>query len=134
LDDAAATAGAGTGVLLLLSVVVDDTTAGVAATGASIVVGLDVTTGVGTTAGGGATGALAPPEPTLLPVVTGAEADPSPSPPSSSAVPVGPLVEPVVTGGTTVDVVVVSVPSSLEPAGTEEPGCGLELRTGAESS
>jgi hypothetical protein len=63
-------------VLLLLSVVVGDTTAGVAAAGASIVVGLDVTTGVGATAGGGATGALTPPEPALLPVVTGVEADP----------------------------------------------------------
>jgi hypothetical protein len=46
-------------------------------------------------------------------------------------VPVGPLVEPVVTGGTTVDVVFVSVASSLEPAGTEEPGCVFGEPTGA---
>jgi hypothetical protein len=108
---------------------VDDvTTAGKAATGASTVGGLVVTTGVGATAGGSETGALAPAEPTLLPVVSGAEADPSPASPGS--VPVGPLADPVVTGGTTGDVVVVSVRSSLEPAGMEAPGC--VLRTGVE--
>jgi hypothetical protein len=83
---------------VLLSVVVDVTTAGAGPTGAKGVVELDVTTGVVAAAGASATGALEPLEAAPVPVVTGVAADPVPSSPGS--VLVAPPVAPVASGGT----------------------------------